>query len=271
MAQSHTRAPSRRDVLCAGGAGMATLTLGGSADAREMIVREDLQAVFTDMGLVGTFVAFDVRPNRFTFVHPERAEKRYGPASTFKIPNTLIAFATRIVENPDVMFRYDGQSRGVKAWERDMTLREAMAVSNVPAYQQLARGIGLPRYMRWLDRLDYGNRMVGEPVDRFWLDGPLEISALEQVQFLAVLALGQLPASARAQAMVRDMIRIEDKGSRVLFAKTGWTGGIGWWVGWVEEGDRVTAFALNIDMATIDMAPKRIAVGKELLARLDVY
>ena len=44
-------------------------------------------------------------------------------------------------------------------------------------------------------------------LERFWLDGPLAISAVEQARFLGMLALGRLPASARA--IVRDILRIE--------------------------------------------------------------
>ena len=32
-----------------------------------------------------------------------------------------------------------------------------------------------------IEKLDYGNKNIGESVDTFWLEGPLEISSLEQV------------------------------------------------------------------------------------------
>lgn len=271
MAASRLTLPSRRALLCAGGGVLASAAFGSVARAREVIARNDLASVFQEMSVAGTFAAFDANGNRLIVVDPERAARRYIPASTFKIPNTLIAVETGAVTAPDELFRYDGKPRAVKAWEKDMTLREAITVSNVPVYQEVARRVGLQRYATWMDRLDYGNREVGATVDEFWLKGPLQISAIEQAQFLGALAKGQLKASHQAQAIARDMIRIEAKGSRVLFAKTGWTGKIGWWVGWVEDGARATAFALNIDMPSVDMAPQRIALGKELMARLDVY
>ena len=252
---------------------MAALTLGGGvrATARESITRDDLAPVFDELGVVGTFVAFDETSSRFIQVHAARAQQPYIPASTFKIPNTVIAFETGVVKSPEEVFRYDGKPRAVKAWERDMTLREAIAVSNVPVYQEIARRVGAAQYVTWLDRLEYGNRRIGGPIDEFWLKGPLEITATGQAFFLLIFARGQHRASARSQAMVRDMIRLEAKGSHLLFGKTGWDGRIGWWVGWVEDGSRVTPFALNIDMPSVDMAPKRIALGKALLARLGVY
>ena len=223
------------------------------------------------MGLVGCFAAFDVTSDRLTLVNPERANIRFVPASTFKIPNTLIALETGALKDVDEMFRYDGKPRAVKAWERDMTIREAIAVSNVPVYQELARRVGLENYRAWLDRLDYGNRETGTAIDQFWLVGPLAISTVEQVRFLGALAQGSLRASARSHAIVRDIIRIEEKDGRALFAKTGWSGKIGWWVGWIEDGSRVTPFALNIDMASVELAPKRFDLGMALLARLDLY
>ena len=65
-----------------------------------------------------------------------------------------------------------------------MGLRKAIAISNVPIYQELARRIGLERMKHYLKSFEYGNTDTGEIIDRFWLDGPLEISALEQVNFL---------------------------------------------------------------------------------------
>ena len=64
-----------------------------------------------------------------------------------------------------------------------MSLREAIRLSNVPIYQELARRVGLAPMGEQVARLDYGNRDIGTCVDRFWLDGPLQISAMEQVRF----------------------------------------------------------------------------------------
>jgi hypothetical protein len=154
----HSIALSRRELLCGSVAGMAALTFGATAATGETVAREDLAAVFRQMGLIGTFAALDVGPDRLTLVNAERANVRFVPASTFKIPNTLIALETGALRDADEMFRYDGKPRAVKAWERDMTLREAITVSNVPVYQELARRIGLATYRVWLDRLAYGNR-----------------------------------------------------------------------------------------------------------------
>lgn len=231
----------------------------------------DADDAFAQAGFSGTFAAYDSGADRLILLNAARAKTRFVPASAFKIPNSLIALEVGAVKDADEVFRYDGKARAVAAWQKDMTLREAIAASNVPVYQEIARRVGLEAYRTWLSRLDYGNREVGANVERFWLEGPLAISAIEQAHFLARLADGRVPVSQRAQAIVRDIIRIEDKGDRTLFAKTGWNGKLGWWVGWIERGARRTAFALNMDMTRIEDAPKRIEIGKAMLANLGVY
>ena len=145
-----------------------------------------------------------------------------------------------------------------------MPMREAITASNVPIYQELARRIGLERYHQWLDRLDYGNRQTGTALEAFWLDGPLEISAIEQARFVARLALNQLPISDRSQTIVRDILKLESKEGRTLFGKTGWRFSsvpqLGWWTGWVDSGGKITTFSLNIDMQSPQDAPKRVAI-----------
>ena len=134
------------------------------------------------------------------------------------------------------------------------------------------------RYREWLAKLNYGNAEVGDVVDRFWLDGPLKISAVEQAQFVAALAQGKLPASTHTQAIVRDILKQEVKDGRILYAKTGWyipkndnETQIGWWTGWVDDGGKISAFSLNIDIDTVDDARKRQEITKTLLAKLGVY
>ena len=122
----------------------------------------------------------------------------------------------------------------------------------------------------WLERLDYGNREIGTVVDRFWLDGPLKISAVEQAKFVARLAQGKLDASAEAQAQVREILRVEESDGAILFGKTGWDQKVGWWTGWVEREDKIFAFSLNMPMEKLADAPKRIEIGKALLAKLGV-
>jgi len=215
---------------------------------------------------VGAFVILDPRTGEMTGYNEERASTRFIPASTFKIANTLIGLAVGAVKDIDEILEYGAQPQPVKEWERNMSLREAIAMSNVAIYQTLARRIGLKRMASEVELLDYGNKSIGQVVDRFWLDGPLQISAIEQVGFLAKLLSHRLPVSETAQIQTQEIL-LRDKGEGWgLWAKSGWQNfpnkGVGWWVGWVSAGGVNYPFALNIDMKNAEMGP-----GRERLAR----
>jgi beta-lactamase class D len=120
--------------------------------------------------------------------------------------------------------------------------------------------------------LGYGNQTIGDQVDRFWLDGPLEISAVEQTFFLARLVNGTLPVNAAALAAVKEITLREHEASFDLHYKTGWATTtkpqIGWIVGWVTAKEGFYPFALNIDMADLKDAPKRLRIAKGCLKAL---
>ena len=155
-----------------------------------------------------------------------------------------------------------------------MGLRDAIRVSNMPVYQELARRIGLDHMRENLAAIPYGNTETGIEVDTFWLKGPLQISALEQTRFLAQLAQGSLPFSADIQQSVREILQLEMGDDWILYGKTGWTTtpdpDIGWWVGWVVKDGHVFSFALNIDMPERSDVAKRVELGKASLKALGI-
>ncbi len=231
-----------------------------------------LDAILAAHGVEGTFVLLDVASSDGFVSNPARAKRRFVPASTFKIPNTLIGLDAGVVRDVDEVLPYGGKPQPFKTWEHDMPLREAMSLSAVPIYQELARRIGLARMAAAVKALDYGNHQIGDVVDKFWLVGPLEISALEQAQFLARLVRYQLPVSPRAVEAVAEITLQEKTGDTEVHYKTGWQGRQGeqtaWLVGWVRNADGVSTFALNFRMATLDDAPKRWQIARECLVAL---
>jgi beta-lactamase class D len=238
------------------------------AGAAQWQAHAGIAALFAQTDVRGTFVV--VTPDGVLLGHDEaRARTRFVPASSFKIANTLIGLARNTVRDLDEVLPWDGQPQPFPQWEREMSLREAFPISNVPVFQELARRTGLDTYRKDLARLGYGNATVGERVDRFWLDGPLAISAVEQVEFLARLAAGTLPYPPGAQRSVRVLARMESGPGWALYGKTGWQNapqpGVGWWVGWVECGRRTYPFALNLDIGSTADAELRMALGRASL------
>lgn len=231
----------------------------------------EMSAIFREDGTEGTFVLYDAQNDAFIGHNRSRAETQFRPASTFKIVNTLIGLSCGAVRDVDEVLPYVGQPQGVAMWEKDMSLRDAIKISNVPIYQELARRIGMKNMQRNIDRLGYGNRRLGEVVDLFWLDGPLEISPVEQTLFLARLARQELPFKLEHQLAVREIIKYGEGGGWALFAKTGTAmrlnPAVGWWVGWVEKEGGIYTFALNVQLPeNYDTDPTgRIELAKKCL------
>ena len=251
----------------------------GSQAVRTDTVRSDWAQFFEAEGGAGTFVLYDVASGQTARLEPERAARRYLPASTFKVYNALVALETGVVRDPDSLVVWDGQIRDVEAWNRDHSLRTGMAVSTVWLYQRVARDVGRARYLDAFAREPYGTNAIGPDVDLFWLDNSLQISADEQVAFMEGLRRSALAFRPDVQATVRDLlpVLVETPEAR-LVAKTGWGGfdaapgvrtPLGWLVGWVEREDgRVAVFALNVEPARdgFEMGPARLRIARTLLA-----
>nr|WP_211315820.1 class D beta-lactamase [Isoalcanivorax indicus] len=234
----------------------------------------DVERLFLEADVAGTFVLLDTSTGKLSGYNRSRAEKRFVPASTFKIPNSVIGLAVGAVQSVDEVLPYGGQPQTFESWERDMPLREAITLSNVPVYQGLARRIGMERMRDHVASLDFGNNEIGSRVDRFWLDGPLEISAIEQAGFLSRLVRDQLPVPTEVQSAVRDILLLEQGDGWSLYGKTGWENapgpGVGWWVGWVEKDGKLFTFAMNMDIHQVSDAGKRIELSKASLKALGV-
>ncbi|MEM9304534.1 MAG: class D beta-lactamase, partial [Pseudomonadota bacterium] len=183
---------------------------------------------------------------------PGGARDRSIPASTFKIPNSLIALETGVIRDEHAVFTWDGVERQIASWNRDHDLASAIRYSAVWYYQELARRIGPERMQTWIDRMGYGNRDISGGIDRFWLDGGMRISPREQIAFLHRLVHDRLPVSPRSQAIVRRILVQDYDGPGALYGKTGWavrtTPEVGWFVGWFERGDDRWFFATRLDI-----------------------
>lgn len=233
---------------------------------------EAIAALFDKAGVTGTFAMLDPQEKRLVGFDHRRVKQRFVPASSFKVAHTLIGLHAEAVTSVDEVLPWDGTPQPFPGWEQEMSLRQAIAVSNAAIYQQLARRIGPEVMQRELNRLGYGNAELGREVDRFWLDGPLQISLLEQLRFLTALAQRQLPYRPSSQAAVREIIAQPAPSGVSLFAKSGWENapgpGVGWWVGWVEKDGKVYAFGMNMDIQSPDQAAQRESLARASLSLL---
>jgi len=236
-------------------------------------IRESLAKHFADVGTAGTFVGYKVDEYLVIASDSNRSGEARLPASTFKIPNSIIALETGVVGDPDTdVFKWDGVKRSIEAWNRDHTMRTAIAASAVPVYQEIARRIGPERMQKYVDLFEYGNRDIGGGIDQFWLTGDLRIDPVQQVDFVDRLRRGALPLSKRSQDLVRDILPVTKAGDAVIHAKSGLLSAergqpsLGWMVGWAEKGSANTVFALNMDCVEPRHIAERMNITQQCLA-----
>ena len=230
----------------------------------------DWAKFFNQHNAEGTVVISDERSGStadMVFNH-ERAKKRFSPASTFKIPHAVFALDAGVINDEFETIKWDGTERSYPAWNRDQNLRSSMRHSVVWVYQKFEKDIGEEKEAEYLKKIQYGNQdSTGE--NPFWIEGNLKISANEQIAFLKKLYRNKLPFSVAHQRLVKDVMLIEAGRDWILRGKTGWSGTVGWWVGWVEHPTGPVFFALNIDTANrFDDLPKREAITRSILVSL---
>lgn len=234
--------------------------------------RADWARLFTQAEATGCLLVLDTRDGgeALHVANRERAERRYTPASTFKVPHSLFALDAGLLRDEFQVIKWDGVKRSRPEWNADQDLRSAMRHSALWVYERFARELGEQREAAYLRKTGYGNALATgkEP---FWVDGGLAISAFEQVAFLQRLYRNQLPFEVAHQRLVKDVMVNEAGADWILRAKTGWSGRLGWWVGWVERPNGAVFFAINLDTPNRDAdLPKRQSIVRAALKEMKV-
>ena len=223
----------------------------GKYPKAEVVVSE-LGEILDSLKIKGSVLILDFQKDIYYSNDFIWAKAGHLPASTFKIPNSIIALETGVVKSDSVVFKWNGEKRSQKTWEQDLTFKKAFQVSCVPCYQEIARKIGLKRMKAYLKKLDYNTMVFNEnTLDNFWLEGESKISQIQQIDFLKKLYLSELPISKATAEIMKDIMEIEKTDQYILRGKTGWgfnnKTDNGWIVGYIEKDKKVYFFATNIE------------------------
>ena len=207
----------------------------------------------------------------------ERCNERMTPASTFKIPLSLIGFDSGILvdaDRPAWPYKQEYQAWN-DAWKQTTNPRTWLRDSVVWYSQVLTRTLGAARFQEYIDKLAYANRdLSGEPgrndgLTTAWLSSSLRISATEQVEFVRRMIRRQLPVSRAAIDRTMALMPVAVTGGWRVSGKTG-TGfvrradgsndpdrQVGWFVGWATREGRTVVFARLLE----DGWPERVNAG----------
>ncbi|AZN99594.1 class D beta-lactamase [Mesorhizobium sp. M9A.F.Ca.ET.002.03.1.2] len=212
-------------------------------------------------------------------------DQRFSPASTFKVPLSLIGYDAGILRDEhtpawDYKPEFNAVKRDQKTvdptiWEKDSVLWFS---------REITRRLGSERFAGYVSKFDYGNSDVSgtagkdDGLTRSWVNSSLKISPTEQIDFLRRLLDRKLPVSDRAYAMTDAIVPTFRAGDWTVQGKTGSTGlgndktrdkrSLGWFVGWGEKDGRRIVFArLVVDTKRSEM-PKGLKTRSTFLKDL---
>jgi beta-lactamase class D len=192
---------------------------------------------------------------------------RYAPGSTFKVPLSLMGFDSGILEDAaqPVWPIKEGYNLYINVCKGAHNPREWMRDSCVWYSRVLTGKLGLEKFKDYIVKFDYGNKDISgdkgknNGLTHAWISSSLEISPEEQIVFLQKLIDSKLPVSGKAREMTKKIMFMQElpagwklngksgNGQQLNSDRTEKTElQHGWFVGWIEKGDRKITFASHI-------------------------
>ncbi len=217
-----------------------------------------------------TYEKIDIKTNTRRIISNGQCGNRYSPCSTFKIALSLIGFDSGIfIDKLNPEWNLDQHDKKLTPimlpiWSKTQNPQTWMKESCVWYSQMMTQKLGMKRFIKYINKFNYGDKNiygfpgVGNGLTLSWLSNSLQISPLEQIEFLKKLYFNKLKISKKAQQLTKDLIfqgEIYD-GWR-LYGKTG-SGFIlneknerteiqhGWFVGWLERENQIIFFAYHL-------------------------
>lgn len=214
------------------------------------IEKQEFSFLLDSLNLQGSILIYDPQLDNFYSNDFSWADTKFIPASTFKIPNSIVGLEIGVL-NDSTIFEWDGKPRRMKIWEQDLNLAKAFQYSCVPCYQENARNIGYNRMKEYLKKLNYPGMNFDETtLDNFWLEGESKISSFEQIDFISRFYYNKLPISSSTKETMVKLLKQDTINNTNFYGKTGWAvrlkENIGWFVGFQEVEDRVYFVVVNV-------------------------
>lgn len=236
----------------------------------------DFNSYFATHGIEGCFVLFDETDNEYIKYNSSLCDTGYLPASTFKIPNSLIALEENVVSDTNDIIKWNGHEWPHAVWNKDQTLKTAFQYSCIWVYFEFAEQVGIEKYHHYLEKFNYGNKNLSGPPNHFWLEGSFKISANQQVEFLRNFYNHKLEISERSTSIIKNIMVLEQTPSYKISGKTGGTKineneYIMWLVGYVEAANKTYFYALNFKANNFNKTKNaRFEITKSILEELGI-
>lgn len=232
----------------------------------------------------GTFVLYDYQKQTYKIFNITKAKEKFSPSSTFQIMLSLIALETKLVKDENELVKWNGTVSGIKEWDKNQNLSQALRNSTTWFYQHLAEKMDPKSVEQLLLRSQYSNADLRDNLQTCWISGQTRVSALEQIEMLKKLYEDKLPFSKNNQEIVKRFMFIEQyDGDKLLYGKIGSTKTastienpqqVVWFIGYVKKGPNVYLFVSNIasplppsgDWVSGDAYKARIQIVKDIFS-----
>ena len=233
------------------------LTVYASQDASYNFQSQNVEAMDLSSyfkGTDGTFVLYDTVSDQYQIYNQELSTKRISPDSTFKIYSGLFALEEDIIHYDASGQKWDGTTYSFDTWNKDQTLATAMQNSVNWYFQNLDIQLGYQKLYSYYKKISYGNCNLTAGINYYWAESSLKISPVEQVMLLSNLRENKWAFEEENVQAIKNSLFISDTAIGRLYGKTG-TGVVngqssnGWFIGFLERGERVYCFATNLQNA----------------------
>lgn len=232
-------------------------------------------------GDIGTFVLYDLQKDNYKMYNPDRAKQKFSVHSTSKILWSIIGLEEKLVANGTDIVKWDSIKYARKAfwpssWAQDQTIVSAQNYSVNWYYFELLKIMTPEMVEKYLNSMDYQKGFKVKKIHYFGLTFLIEKSSIEQIEFLRNLYTNQFSISKSTINTVKRGLVQEKNENYTLYYKTGLgptknNSNIGWVIGFIEKGDALYYFAMNVENENMRIAgEKRLEITNKILKHLDL-
>jgi len=215
----------------------------------------DLDSIFKENQ--GTFVLYKMNTDQYMIYNYSRAATEYAVHSTSKIFWSIIGLEEGLIKNEEELIRWDSikyprMGNWPGGWAADQTVFTALKKSVNWYYFELLSLMTPELIEKYLNKLDYKQGFQVEKVHYFGLTYNIKKSALEQIDFLKRIYTNELKISDKTLATIKKGMLYQKTDQYTMYSRTGLGpiengNGIGWFIGFIEKGNEVYYFALNVE------------------------
>lgn len=240
----------------------------------ENIYTLDLSSYFSDYA--GSFVLYDLANDCWSIYNLKRATLRVSPDSTYKIYDALFGLEEGVITPDSSLMTWNHEEYPFEAWNTDQTLQSAMSNSVNWYFQALDQQLGISALNSYIQRLGYGNEVIGGDLSSYWLEASLKISPIEQIELLSRFYDNSFDFDLENVNTVKDAIRLSSSETGSFYGKTG-TGRIndqnvnGWFIGYIETPDNTYFFAANISAETDATGGNAADITLSILSDMSIW